>query len=135
MTDTTDSFTGNPLILFVDDESLMREVASIMIEDFGGRVLLASDGNQALEIFAEKFNEIDFIYTDFSMPHLTGYEMLCEIWKIRPDVPAVIISGLDITPEVAELREAGKVGYLRKPFKETEILEAFHQYRRPASTE
>ncbi len=130
MNDTPQEFTGNPLILFVDDEALMREVASIMIEDYGGRVLLAIDGNDAIEKFADNCDDIDFIFSDFSMPDLTGYEALCEIWKIRPDIPAVIISGLDITPEVAELREQGKIGYVRKPFKEAELLAAYHQYRK-----
>lgn len=115
---------NNPLILVVDDEALIREVAVIMVEDNGGRVLTAATGEEAVEVFREKAEEIDYVCMDFSMPGLNGHEAFLEMEKIRPDVKVVFVSGLKITPEVQELHRAGRVEFLSKPFHEVELLKA-----------
>ncbi|MCB0320572.1 MAG: response regulator [Bdellovibrionales bacterium] len=123
-----ETLPGNPLILYVDDEELLREVASIMIEDHGGRCIVACDGRDALTKFQEQSGEIDFVYMDYSMPEMNGYETIVEIRKIRPDIPIVVVSGLDISPEVEELRQQGKVGFLSKPFREVDLIDSFRTY-------
>ncbi|MCB0328205.1 MAG: response regulator [Bdellovibrionales bacterium] len=121
---------GNPLILYVDDEALLREVASIMIEDFGGRCLLAVDGNDAVEKFAEQADDIDFVYIDYSMPNMNGHETIVELRKIRADIPICVVSGLDITPEIEELHKRGEIGFLSKPFREKDLLTSYSEYRK-----
>ncbi|MCI5065850.1 response regulator [bacterium] len=133
MSDEANALTelpGNPLILYIDDEALLREVASMMIEDYGGRCIAAVDGNDAIEKFAEHADEIDFVYVDYSMPELNGYETIVELRKIRADVPICVVSGLDITPEVEELHRKGEVGFLSKPFREVDLLSSYSRYCR-----
>ena len=125
--ETEDQLPGNPLIMYVDDEALLREVASIMIEDYGGRCIVAVDGHDAIEKFAEQASDIDFIYIDYSMPNMNGYETIVELRKIRPDIPICVVSGLDISPEVEELKAKGEVGFLSKPFKESDLLASFSE--------
>lgn len=120
---------NNPLILYVDDEILLREVASMMIEDAGGRCLVAQDGADAVQKFQQHASEIDFVYMDYSMPDMNGYDAIMKIREIRPDVPICVVSGLDIAPEVEELRREGKLGFLSKPFREEDLLSSFAQYR------
>lgn len=118
----------NTMVLYVDDEALLREVAAIMIEDHGGECVVAVDGNDAVEKFAEQSDKFDFVYVDYSMPNMNGYETILELRKIRPDIPIVVVSGLEIAPEVEELYKEGKVGFLSKPFREEDLIESFSKY-------
>lgn len=116
--------TGNPTVLVVDDEELMREVATIMIEESGGKVIPAVDGQDAVSVFEKNKDVIDFVFMDFSMPNLNGYEAYLEITKIRSDVGFVFVSGLKITKELEALRAAGRIEFLSKPFHESTLLAA-----------
>ncbi|MBN8549535.1 MAG: response regulator [Deltaproteobacteria bacterium] len=118
---------GTPTVLIVDDEELMREVTSIMIEENGGKVLTAVDGLDAVEVFAEHKGKIDLIFMDVSMPRMNGYEAFLEIEKIDPNVLVLIVSGLKMTPEVEALQRAGKVDFLSKPFHEIELIKALQK--------
>ncbi|RMG42113.1 MAG: response regulator, partial [Candidatus Dadabacteria bacterium] len=112
---------GNPTILVVDDEELMREVTTIMIEENGGESIVAIDGLDAVEKFAENVDEIDCVLMDFSMPQMNGYEAYLEIKKIKPDVGVVMVSGLKMIPEVVELKNKGEIEFISKPFHEVEL--------------
>lgn len=112
-------------VLFADDEELMREVVSIMIEENGGKVFLAVDGVDAVELFREHKEEISYTVLDFSMPNMDGYEAYLEIKKINPEAKVMFVSGLNITPEVEELVRKREVIFLSKPFNEKELLGAF----------
>ena len=118
MNDSNQKFT----ILLVDDEELIREVTSIMIEDQGGEVLTAVDGLDGVEVFAENRDKIDIVFLDFSMPRMNGYEAYLEISKIKPEVGFIMSSGLQITPEVELLRKQGAVSFISKPFHEDDLM-------------
>ena len=118
---------GNPTILIVDDEELMREVASIMIEENGGSVLTAVDGLDAVEVFAENKEKISAIFMDISMPRMNGYESYIEIRKLSPTVPVLIVSGLKMMPEVQKLQANNEVDFLSKPFHEVELIKALNK--------
>ena len=120
---------GTPTILVVDDEELIREVASMMIEEEGGIVIGAPDGATALAILEEKKGAIDCIFSDFSMPKMNGYEVFVESNKITPDIPFVIVSGLKIVPEVEDLRRKGRIEFVSKPFHQVELVKAINRAR------
>ena len=120
---------GNPTVLVVDDEELIREVASMMIEEEGGTVLNAADGNEALKILAQKKDNIDCVFCDFSMPQMNGYEVFVESNKVKPDLPFVIVSGLKIVPEVDDLRRKGRIEFVSKPFHQVELVKAINKAR------
>jgi len=120
---------GNPTILIVDDEEMMREVTVIMIEDNGGRALTAEDGHHAVQVFREHRDEIDCVFMDFSMPNMNGYEAYCEIEKIKSGVDFMMVSGLTVTPEVAELQRMGKITFLNKPFQEAQLISTINRLR------
>jgi CheY-like chemotaxis protein len=120
---------GNPTVLVADDEELMREVVSIMIEDNGGTVLEAADGQEAVDVFKANQEKIDCVFLDFSMPHLNGYEAYCEMYKLNASVKALFVSGLNVTSEVQKLVDDKRVGFLNKPFHEHELLQALNRLR------
>ena len=122
-----DLFEGLPGVLVADDEELMREVVSMMLEDHGGRPLPVADGDKAIEVFRAHSDEIRFVLLDFSMPKKNGYEACCEILEIKPEVCVIILSGLEVAPEVRELRDRGRVEFVAKPFREDELLSAMER--------
>lgn len=125
----TVTLDGSPTVLVVDDEDLMREVTSIMIEENGGKVISAVDGIDAVERYAENKEKIDFIFMDVSMPRMNGYEACVEIRKINPGAKIVVVSGLKMLPEIEKMFRAGEVEFLSKPFHETELLKAFKRLK------
>ena len=111
-------------ILVVDDEELIREVTTIMIEEHGGSVLLASDGEEGLNMFLQHSDSIDLVLLDFSMPRRNGYELFVEIKKINPGMPMIMASGLGMIPEVQALVSSGRIQFMSKPYHEVQLIEA-----------
>lgn len=114
----------NNKILVVDDEELIREVASMIIEEEGGAVLVAKNGREAVEIFKANQADINCVLMDFSMPEMNGYEAYLAMTQLEPQVKVVIVSGLKVVPEVEKLRREGKIAFLSKPFQPTELVAA-----------
>ena len=118
----SEQLAGSPKVLVVDDEELMREVVAIMVEENGGQVLEAINGLDAVEKFKEHVNSVDCIIMDFSMPEMNGYEAYCEIRKLSDSVPFVMVSGLQVTPEIGELEKENQIAFLSKPFHEEDLI-------------
>ena len=120
---------GAPCVLVIDDEELIREVASMMVEEEGGKVLVASNGKQAIDIFQQHKDSIDCVFSDFSMPAMNGYEVYLELDKLKSGVPFVLVSGLKSVAEVEELRRTGRIEFLSKPFHQVELVKAINRAR------
>lgn len=89
---------GPRTILFVEDEILIAMVAGEMISDLGYRVLEAGSGSQALEILSGDA-QIDLLITDYSMPRMTGGELVRAARELRPGLPVLIATGYSELPE------------------------------------
>ena len=84
------------LILVVDDESLVRDMAEEMLKRKSGyQVITACDGFKAIEIFKERKEEIGLVLLDLSMPGMNGWDTLAALRTYRSDVPVILISGFD----------------------------------------
>ena len=114
-------------ILVVDDEELIREVTTIMVEEHGGSALLACDGEEGLNMFLQHSDAIDLVLLDFSMPRRNGYELFIEIKKIDPEMPMIMASGLGMIPEVQALVSAGSIQFMSKPYHEVQLIEAIER--------
>jgi CheY-like chemotaxis protein len=80
-------------LLCVDDDAGIRELYEVMLTSFGYEVLLAEDGNSALELFHSKPNSIAAVILDYQMPEMNGLELAAELKRFRPNLPIVMISG------------------------------------------
>lgn len=108
-------------VLVADDNDTLRALAAAYLRQAGYEVLLASDGQEAVEVFARERSRIDLVILDQVMPQLTGSSALQEIRRLEPNVPALIASGA-VVP--AGLTEAGVQGVVQKPYGERNLLDA-----------
>ena len=110
-------------ILLVDDEPLIRNLGRVILQRSGYRVLLAEDGQQAVEIYAREPDSIHLVLLDLSMPRLSGKDTLRQLRLIRPEVRAVLSSGY--SPEQVEMtRDEGTLGFVTKPYHPQELARA-----------
>ncbi len=109
-------------VMVVDDDPAVRSLLLRMLEKDGFRVLLATDGLNALSAL-ENF-PADIVVSDMSMPGMDGLDLLREVRRRRPDAKTLLITGngSQLTAETA--LESGADGYLEKPFKQSTIVSA-----------
>ncbi len=112
---------GTERILFVDDEILLREWGKAVLERLGYTVTVASDGLEALKIFSEDPFNFDLVFTDQTMPRITGHNLAREIRKIRPDMAVILCTGHSdaVSAETAEAEGIG--AFLMKPLRKHEM--------------
>ncbi|MCA9699484.1 MAG: response regulator, partial [Myxococcales bacterium] len=114
---------GEPgYVLIVDDEPMVRELAGEVLEAAGYRVLLATDGDEGLRVFRQQAALIDLLVVDRTMPGLDGLELLAEVRKQDPDVPAIISSGYAEDAGSKRLRELGVDAVLHKPWSPRDLV-------------
>ncbi|WP_088242410.1 CBS domain-containing protein, partial [Calothrix rhizosoleniae] len=82
------------LILVVDDEEAIREISKAILETHNYRVLTASDGIEAIALYAQSQNEIDAVLIDMMMPSMGGKTAIRTLKKINPQVKIIAVSGL-----------------------------------------
>lgn len=113
--------TGNgELILVVDDEAAVREITKYTLEDYNYRVLLASDGIEAIAIYAKHQDKIKVVVIDLVMPNLNGVTAIRTLQKMNPQVKIVAMSGSVSQRE--SVLAAGAKRFLAKPYTAETLL-------------
>jgi CheY-like chemotaxis protein len=108
-------------VLTVEDDPIVRADLRLILEDAGYQVCPdARDGIEAVELAREQ--RPDLVLIDLSLPRLDGVEATRQILGER-DVPIVALSGQSSGELIGRAVEAGAVGYVLKPFSETQLVE------------
>ena len=115
--ETPEIITGNGKILFVDDESIIRNVGFSQLTNLGYEVILAEDGMQALEIFKQQYREISAVILDMIMPRLNGKDTFLKMREINPNVKVIFSSGFSHDGRVNDLLKMGAIAFLQKPYR------------------
>jgi two-component system, cell cycle sensor histidine kinase and response regulator CckA len=103
-------------ILLVDDEEMVLDLCSAMVERLGFQVLTGSDGNEAIDIYRNNMDDIVCIILDLTMPKMDGLTAFEVLKGIREDVRVIISSGFS-EEEVSHRFEGSKpAGFIKKPF-------------------
>lgn len=110
------------LILVVDDEESIREITRGTLETFGYAVLTASDGTEALAIYADKKNEIAVVLTDMVMPFMDGPATIRALQRMNPKVRIIAASGLGAGQRAGEGTLEGVSVFLNKPYTAEKLL-------------
>jgi two-component system cell cycle sensor histidine kinase/response regulator CckA len=113
---------GRETILLVDDEVDILEVGKEILEEYGYTTLTAENGEEALEIFKEKREQIDLVILDINMPTMSGHTCMKELLKLNPDIKIIIASGYLIKDQISESLKAGATEFMVKPFRLEEML-------------
>ncbi len=128
------SLSGRGLILVVDDELFVLEVARRILEGYGYDVLTAENGRQGLEIFRQRSKEIDLVLLDKTMPDLDGEETFRAMKAIQPDLLAILTSGYQETEVTTHFLSNELAGFVQKPYlPETlafKIKQALHRSKK-----
>ena len=107
---------GQETILLVDDENIIIEVTQEILEELGYRVLIAKNGEEAVEIYPQNKDKIDLIILDMIMPGMGGGEVYDRLKVMNPEVKVILSSGYSINGEAMEIMERGVRFFLQKPF-------------------
>ena len=106
-------------VLVVDDEQAMREFLSVLLEKQGHRVIVASDGEQALRIVAKQ--PLDLVLSDIRMPKVDGIKLLTEIRGQHAHLPVILITAYASSDSTIQAMRLGADDYITKPFRLDEI--------------
>lgn len=117
---------GNECVLVVEDEEHVRTLAVTVLRKSGYRVLQATSGQEALDLFQSHGAEIDLLFTDVMMPgNVLGDELAARLRSTKPSLAVLFTTGY--TPEIdkTEIRSDGH--FLLKPFTPVQMLVAVRQ--------
>jgi two-component system cell cycle sensor histidine kinase/response regulator CckA len=117
-------FRGWGTILVVDDESVVRVVATSMLEKLGFEVIAVSGGAAAVDVLQTKGARIRAVVLDLTMPELSGEETLRILREINPDLPVLLSSGYDQQEAASHLGRAGRTGFVQKPYRLDQLARA-----------
>lgn len=109
-------------ILIVDDEETLTEMVADILELYGYQCSCFSSSQQALSQFTKTPDQFDLIFSDQTMPDLTGLEMLKEMRKIRPDIPAIIATGYSDSIDES-IAQKFNIKLLRKPLPKDKLVQ------------
>ena len=109
--------TSNGTILIVDDEDIILNMGSKILERLGYRVLQANDGKKALEVYEAEKDGIDLIILDMIMPGMGGGDTFDRIRAIEPQAKVLLSSGYSLDGEANDILKRGCDGFIQKPFK------------------
>lgn len=109
-------------ILIVDDDAISRELLRHALEDAGYEVVMARDGDEALQRFENE--RIRFVITDWEMPGLSGLELCRRIRRrsLHGYVYLILLTGRSMSREIVEGMSAGADDFIVKPYHGPELL-------------
>ena len=112
-------------ILFADDEKELIELFKDLLTRRGHQVDLAFDGVRALELIRQ--NQYAIAFLDFSLPEVTGLEIVEEIRKTKPTLKTVMMTGYPLMKDFL-VNTIGADEYLSKPFRYEEVETILKKY-------
>ncbi len=120
------------VVLVVDDEAMIRGLAEKVLKKGGHSVVMAENGEDAIAVFSEQGGAFSIVVLDFSLPGISGTDLLRKLRAIRPDIPCIFSSGFPMT--MADVPEdiRSETSFLQKPYRSGELLDAVRQSLTPA---
>ena len=112
----------NKTILYVEDDLKLQENVLEILHNFFDKVLVASDGDEAYDIYLENQNSIDILITDINMPNTDGMVLSKHIRTYQKHLPIVIISAYTDTDYLLDSIDLNILTYITKPFTTQKTL-------------
>lgn len=119
------------LVLVVDDEAIVRKSTRRLLEGMGYGVLLAADGDEAVDLYRKHREMVSLVLLDMIMPRMSGADTFHALREVEPKVKILLTSGYAEHASVRALIAAGAVGFLPKPYEATTIANAIKRALKP----
>lgn len=134
----------NERILVIDDEIPVLSMMQQRLRHMGYRVVTRADSIEALHTFRQEPAKFDMVITDHTMPSMLGAELAEQVGDLRPEVPVVLMTGLNQPPNFFNSRYASRRAVFQKPIDFVELSHRMrkfldkpangHLHRKPAAT-
>ncbi|WP_161635995.1 hybrid sensor histidine kinase/response regulator [Desulfonatronovibrio hydrogenovorans] len=118
---------GKETILVVDDEKDIRSLTAEALLGSGYRVITAEGGEEALQIYSDRKQNIDLVILDLNMPGMGGHQCLEQILSLDPKARVLVASGYSAAGQGSGILESGAAGYIGKPYQFRRILEKIRE--------
>jgi len=115
------TMSKNMKVLYVEDNEEAQQQTLKMLENFFSDIVLANNGQEALEVFQK--NSFHAIFTDIEMPIMNGISMIEKIRENNKNIPIVIFSAYDKAEYFLKTISVGIDGYILKPYDFKQIIE------------
>jgi two-component system cell cycle sensor histidine kinase/response regulator CckA len=113
-------------LLVVDDEMPILSMMQQHLRNMGYRVITRADSTEALETFRNDPTKFSLVITDHTMPRMQGLELAERLGEIRPDLPLVLMTGLNQQPDFTGSRHAARRTIIKKPI---DFIDLSHRLR------
>ncbi|MFZ4620308.1 MAG: PAS domain S-box protein [Bacteroidota bacterium] len=118
-------------ILLVDDEEVIRNISKATLEDYHYKVITASNGAEALGIYASNKSEIKVVILDVMMPHMDGPSTVRAIRTMNENPHIIMMSGIHANVKVMDELGLPRENFITKPFMIDTLLKLMHQLLQP----
>ncbi len=122
-----EAWRGQGTLLVVDDEEEVRIIAEALLRSLGFGVILAADGQEALEVYRKAGGTISAVLMDLTMPHMDGVETFRELRRLDPDCRVVLTSGYNEQEAIHDFLGKGLAGFVQKPFQRDDLMRALRK--------
>jgi PAS domain S-box-containing protein len=119
--------SGEGLILVVDDEELMRDMARNVLHEFGYRTITAENGREGVRLHAKHRKEIRAVILDMAMPVMSGKDAYIQMRKTDPQIKVILASGFLKDERVEEILALGVRGFVQKPYSVNRLMEELNR--------
>jgi len=110
-------------VLLIEDEASVRNTAKAMLTRLGYAFIEAQDGVEAVRLFEEHQDKIDYVLSDLTMPRMDGWETLTELRRMGAEVPVILASGYDKESVMSGDHPELPQGFLNKPYSMAALKE------------
>lgn len=117
---------GQGTIMLIDDEQLIVDVGSQLLERLGYTAITACGGKQALDLFREHMQDIDLVILDMIMPGMSGSQTFDELKKLKPDIKVILSSGYSLDGEASQIIQRGCSAFIQKPYTMDKLSQQLH---------
>jgi two-component system cell cycle sensor histidine kinase/response regulator CckA len=118
---------GCGVVLVVDDEPHVTELAGDILRRFGYEVLRAGTGEEAVNLYQQKSQEIVAVVLDIVMPGMDGREVFKRLRTINPGAKVIVSSGYSHDRDADDLLEQGAAGFVQKPYRIAELVRVVNE--------
>jgi len=112
---------GDDRVLLVDDDEAMVTMAESHLSELGYQVTAFRDSQSALRAINERPGAFDILVTDQVMPRCTGMELVTAYRRMRPNAPAIIMTGYRDSVDLRKLAEIGNLELIAKPYSLSDL--------------